>query len=159
MFLRMNNDLQIALFTIISVWLFVVSGFLVWIIKYFRNISKDVKRGNLVNVLDKVLEIERKNSNEIKRIHKEIDRIDNEKISHIQKIGLVRFNPFDELGGDHSFVLTLLNQKDSGVLITGLHTRERTRIYIKDINNGKAVRELSTEEKKSLREAIEGKSK
>lgn len=155
----MNNDLQIALFTIISVWLFVVSGFLVWIIKYFRNISKDVKRGNLVNVLDKVLEIERKNSNEIKRIHKEIDRIDNEKISHIQKIGLVRFNPFDELGGDHSFVLTLLNQKDSGVLITGLHTRERTRIYIKDINNGKAVRELSTEEKKSLREAIEGKSK
>ena len=73
--------------------------------------------------------------------------------SHIQKVGLARFNPFKELGGDHSFSLAILDSRDSGVVITSLHTRDRTRVYMKNIKKGKSDSELSAEEKKALSKA------
>ena len=72
---------------------------------------------------------------------------------HIQKVGLVRFNPFKELGGDHSFSLAILDGKDSGVVITGLHTRDRTRIYMKEVIMGESKHDLSSEEKKAVETA------
>ena len=54
---------------------------------------------------------------------------DNSKDSNaIQKINLLRFNPFDDVGGDQSFVLTLLDKDNSGVLLTSLHHRSFTRL-------------------------------
>lgn len=86
-------------------------------------------------------------------VKKRLDFLEKDGESHVQKIGLVRFNPFRELGGDHSFSLAILDGSNSGVIITGLHTRDRTRIYMKDIKKGKASLELSSEEKKALLEA------
>jgi hypothetical protein len=65
----------------------------------------------------------------------------------------VRFNPFKELGGDHSFSLAILDSHDSGIVITSLHTRDRTRVYMKDIKKGKSESELSAEEKSALTSA------
>ena len=44
---------------------------------------------------------------------------------------LIRFNPFSEVGGHHSFVLTLLDMHKNGVVLTGLHGRGLTRFYTK----------------------------
>jgi hypothetical protein len=68
-------------------------------------------------------------------------------------VGLIRFNPFNEIGGDHSFSLAILDGGDNGIIITGLHTRDRTRIYAKQVNKGKSDLELSTEEQKALLKA------
>lgn len=95
-------------------------------------------------------DISKKGFVEVKR---RLDFLEKDGESHIQKIGLVRFNPFRELGGDHSFSLSILDGNNSGVIITGLHTRDRTRIYMKDIKKGKANLELSNEEKRALLEA------
>lgn len=73
---------------------------------------------------------------------------------NVQKIGLVRFNPFNETGGDHSFSLALLDGNGNGFVMTGLHTRERTRLYIKPIRNLKSEYELSQEEQKAIKEAL-----
>ena len=83
-------------------------------------------------------------------VDKRLDFLEEDGKVHVQKIGLVRFNPFRELGGDHSFSLAILDGINSGVIITGLHTRDRTRIYMKEIKKGKASLELSSEEKKAL---------
>ncbi len=151
----MSQDILIALFTILAVWLAILTALILWIVKFFRNLSRDVKRGSLTKVLDKVLDVERKNSSDIKKLFREIKRIDTEKSFHVQKMGVVRFNPFNEMGGDHSFVLTLLDGHGTGFIITGLHTRERTRIYIKDVKKGASEYKLSVEEKKSLRDVME----
>lgn len=140
---------QILLF-IIGAWVLVLSIILIWILARTRRLTANVKRGNLVNVLDKVLETEAKNEKALTKLVKEIKRIDEEKALHIQKVGLVRFNPFNEMGGNHSFALALLDGKETGVILTGLHTRERTRVYIKYIKNGKSKYKLSNEEKKAL---------
>ena len=88
-------------------------------------------------------------------VGKRLNYLESDGKNHVQKIGMVRFNPFRELGGDHSFSLAILDGGDSGVVITGLHTRDRTRVYVKAIKKGKATLELSSEEKKALAQAIE----
>lgn len=73
----------------------------------------------------------------------------------IEKIKLIRFNPFDDIGGDQSFILVLLNKENSGILLTSLHHRSFTRIYAKTIKNGQGDNiTLSKEEKSAILKAI-----
>ena len=72
----------------------------------------------------------------------------------IQKTGVVRFNPFSEIGGDQSFSIALLNKNNDGLVITSLYTRERNRVYAKPIIKGKSQYLLSKEEKEALEKAI-----
>lgn len=142
---------------IFGIWLLGLSAALIWILVHFRRLTFDVKKGNLIKVLDKVLTQEAKNTNDLSQLAKEIRELDEEATVHVQKVGLIRFNPFNELGGDHSFALALLDGKETGVILTGLHTRERTRVYIKRIKRGRSKYALSSEEKKALEKALKGK--
>ncbi|KKR62278.1 MAG: hypothetical protein UU02_C0047G0008 [Candidatus Woesebacteria bacterium GW2011_GWA1_40_43] len=117
-----------------------------------QNLSIYIKK-----ILEKILVRGDENTKNIKELVKKIDIIDDNDRRHIQKVGLVRFNPFSELGGDHSFCLAILDDRDTGVVITGLHTRDRTRVYMKDIKNGKSSLELSAEEKKAVVDAQKSK--
>jgi len=67
----------------------------------------------------------------------------------IHKVGIIRFNPFKDIGGDQSFALAFLDGKDSGITISSLHTREGTRIYSKPILKGESEKYTLTEEEKS----------
>lgn len=71
------------------------------------------------------------------------------------KFQLNRYNPFDEVGGDQSFILCLLDNTNSGVIITSLHNRDSTRVYAKAIHNGDSVgQKMSKEEIKTLLKTI-----
>lgn len=70
-----------------------------------------------------------------------------------QKISVVRFNPFGDTGGDQSFALAVLDSHNSGYVITSIHGREGTRIYIKPVDYGKSKYTLSQEEQKALEQA------
>lgn len=67
---------------------------------------------------------------------------------------LVKFNPFAEVGGEHSFVITLLDGTKSGIILTGLHTRGLTRFYVKLVQVGKPDQKLSDEEDEGLKKAL-----
>lgn len=79
-----------------------------------------------------------------------------EEISQIsvQKVGFLRFNPFQDTGGDNSFVLVMLDRENNGVLINSLYLREGIRLYAKKIEAGKTRQQLSEEEKKVLEETV-----
>ncbi|KKQ52494.1 hypothetical protein A2865_03535 [Candidatus Woesebacteria bacterium RIFCSPHIGHO2_01_FULL_39_17] len=135
------------------VWILILSIATFWVVRFFKRLSSGVDRGNLVNILEEVIRREKINAKNLKDLRSNFFALEENSRFHIQKVGLVRFNPFRELGGDHSFSLALLNAKDTGVVITGLHTRERTRVYVKDIKKGKSELELSEEEKRALKRA------
>ena len=135
------------------VWILILSIATFWVVRFFKRLSSGVDRGNLVNILEEVIRREKINAKNLKDLRSNFFALEENSRFHIQKVGLVRFNPFKELGGDHSFSLALLNAKDTGVVITGLHTRERTRVYVKDIKKGKSELELSEEEKRALKRA------
>jgi hypothetical protein len=144
---------DIFLFIIIA-WLLGLTAVLVWIVYFFKRLTKSVKRGNLVRILDRVIKKEAENTKNVRNIYREIERIDAEGFYNFKKIGLVKFNPFKELGGDHSFAIALLDGVGSGFVLTGLHTRERTRIYLRKIIKGKSEHKLSAEEEKALIKAL-----
>ena len=75
-----------------------------------------------------------------------------------QRIGLVRFNPFEDTGGNQSFALALLDAADDGFVITSLHARSGTRIYAKALSGGRSDSALSDEETEALRLAMAGRS-
>lgn len=140
---------------IMAGWLVALTTGLILILKFFNRLSAGAKGEDLKKVLDRVLATQVENSKDLTRIDKEIKKLEEQGTLHVQKVGLVRFNPFKETGGEHSFSLALLNAKNTGIILTGLHTRERTRLYIKAIKKGKSEHELSFEEKKALTKAQE----
>ncbi len=144
---------QYIVWGVVGFWLLGLSVGVLLILKFFNQLVKKTKKGDLKRVLEKVLATEVENKKVIKMLSKEIDKLESEGQFHVQKVGLIRFNPFRETGGDHSFSIALLDGKDTGVVLTGLHTRERTRVYAKEINKGKSEHELSNEEKKAFTKA------
>ncbi len=125
----------------------------IYILVFFKKLSKGVGRSDLIKILKHLSEIEKQNSDSIRQINKVIEEIKNDASYHLQKTSLIRFNPFSEMGGDHSFTLALLDAHLTGYIITSLHTRERTRVYVKKIEKGKCGQDLSKEEKEALKKA------
>lgn len=70
-----------------------------------------------------------------------------------QKISVVRFNPFGDTGGDQSFTLAVLDAHNSGYVLTSIHGREGTRVYVKPIDYGQSKYQLSNEEKQAFTQA------
>ena len=75
-----------------------------------------------------------------------------------QRIGLVRFNPFEDTGGNQSFALALLDANGDGVVLSSLHSRTGTRVYAKAVNGGRSETALSEEETHAVRDAMAGGS-
>lgn len=86
-----------------------------------------------------------------------IDSLENKFTKSIQGIGVVRFNPFRESGGNHSFAIALIDENDDGVIISTLYARERTNVFAKRIKSGISELELTGEEKEALQKAKQGK--
>jgi hypothetical protein len=72
----------------------------------------------------------------------------------IQKVGLVRFNPFEDTGGNQSFALALTDAAGDGFVVSSLHSRTGTRVYAKAITGGRSDGALSAEEAEALRLAM-----
>jgi hypothetical protein len=71
----------------------------------------------------------------------------------VQAVGLVRFNPFEDTGGNQSFALALLDADATGIVLSSLHSRQATRVYIKSVVAGRCDAALSAEETEALRQA------
>ena len=91
---------------------------------------------------------------QIKQLYSEVKTISERSL---QKTALLRFNPFSDTGGDQSFALGMLDHTNSGVIITAIHSRENTRVYTKEINNGSSQLSLSKEENRVLSKIIKNK--
>jgi len=72
----------------------------------------------------------------------------------IQRVGLVRFNPFEDTGGNQSFALALTDAAGNGFVVSSLHSRTGTRVYAKAIADGRSDGALSEEETEALRRAM-----
>ena len=82
------------------------------------------------------------------------DRITSMSERALGKVGIVRYNPFGDTGGDQSFSLAVINNQDSGYVLTSIHGREGTRIYMKPVDGGVSTYPLAAEEQQALATAI-----
>lgn len=124
------------------------------IVNNFNQLTKNVKSGNLEDLLREHLKRINKNIKQTSQIEEELKKFKNFTKQHIQKVGFKRFNPFHETGGNQSFILALLDGKNNGVIVSSLHQRETTRVYAKLIEEGECKHKLSKEESRVLQQTI-----
>jgi hypothetical protein len=73
----------------------------------------------------------------------------------VQGVGIVRFNPFGDTGGDQSFAIALLDAQGDGLVLTSLYGRAESRIYAKPVQGGQSPYPLTAEETQAIRQARE----
>ena len=123
--------------------------------KNYKIFMKKIGNGNnidemLKNYINKVDEVSDKNE----EIVNYCKTIDNRISLCIKKVGMVRYSAFKDTGSDLSFALTLLNDKNDGVILNGIYSREMSNIYAKQVIDGKCSNKLSEEERQALEIAI-----
>jgi hypothetical protein len=96
---------------------------------------------------------------ESKRVKTRLDRITDNLLVTYQKIGIVKYDAFKEMGGKLSFVLALLNDNNDGFILNSMHSsREGCYTYVKEIIKGESFVVLADEEKLALEEAINSRN-
>lgn len=103
---------------------------------------------NRFEQVDKLLAENKKKTKEI------LDIMENLKIA-VQKVGIVKYDAFNEMGGKLSFALVMLDKENTGFVINAMHSREGCYTYIKEIIRGESYIPLGTEEKEALKKAME----
>jgi hypothetical protein len=87
----------------------------------------------------------------LNKLHHELEGLSQRSI---QKVGVIRFNPFADTGGDQSFAIALLDADGNGVVLSSLHGRADTRIFAKQVQAGRSKHALSDEEQDAIRKAL-----
>lgn len=100
-----------------------------------------------VEEIESILKVTKQNRMEIKEINKKLDR-------NYQKVGIVKYDAFNEMGGKLSFALAMLDGNNSGWVINAMHSREGCYTYIKEVVDGNSIITLSEEEEEALQMAL-----
>jgi hypothetical protein len=111
--------------------------------------GRDIEEG-IASIDKKLVAIE--NNEEL--LADAIEHIDRRLRSSIRSVEMTRFNPFEDQGGNHSFAISLVNEKGDGVVISSLYSRERMSVFAKHIKKGKSDIELTGEEQDVLAKGI-----
>ena len=151
----------VLLISVISIILLIVNY--VKLNRINKNYSEFMKKvGNGKNI-DETLKSYMEDVQKVDKLNKEIlnycENLDKTVDNCIQKIGLVRYNAFKDVGSNLSFALAILNNKNDGVVLNGIYSRDMSNIYAKPIVNGTSEYALSDEEKEAIKKAISEENK
>ena len=144
-----------GLFTVISVWLVILSVKLKKISTEKKRISSKLVRSDnaidaLSNLVSDIEELSHRQST-LTDILKKHQKMINESI---RAVGLVRYNAFQDIGGEFSFSAALLDDKGDGLIISSINGRNEGRVYTKLISEGVASSPLSVEEEEAIAKAL-----
>ncbi len=109
---------------------------------------------SLETVLGSHLERVRQVVREVDAVQARAEIIERDIRGSFGRVGLVRFNPFEDTGGNQSFALALLDGHGDGFVVSSLHSRTGTRLYAKAIAAGASETDLSEEESAALKQAL-----
>ncbi len=122
--------------------------------KRIKLFFKGKKTKDLEEVIAEQLKRTKNIEGEIKKLFKWSENLQKITDISIQKIGVVRYNPFKDTGGDQSFAIAFLDKGNNGLVISSLYSREDTRVYTKPVEKGISKYHLSEEEKKAIQKAM-----
>ena len=156
----LNNNLNTAIILGINFVLFITV-----IISYAR-ISKINKSNNefmqklgtgkdisedLNSYMDRIIALEQA----LSETHSYCTQLERKMKNCMQKVGIIRYNAYNDAGNDLSFAVALLDEKNNGVVFNGIYSREMSNIYAKPITDGKCEYNLTKEENEALNKAMD----
>jgi hypothetical protein len=118
-----------------------------------RGLTRGDEGADLEGVLGAHLEKVYAVGREVERLGTRTGALEASGLRAFQRAGLVRFNPFEDTGGNQSFALALLDREGNGLVLSSLHSRTGTRVYAKPIHGGRSEAALSEEESAAIKQA------
>lgn len=119
----------------------------------YRTLMTGVEGEDLHAAIQKHLKDVRALARRVSNLEKLGEKLAWEGNAHLQRVGLVRYNAFPDIGSNQSFSLALLDAEGNGIVLTSLYGRSESRIYAKPVVAGKSEYSLSEEEKEAIRQA------
>jgi len=154
-------DITIVFLIVLLLIVLVLIVLNAFLLLYFYNTNKKfdliLEKGKIKDLKDiflKQIEKSGEQDEKMKDIFVQLKSLENISEKTIQKTGIVRFNPFSDLGGNQSFVITLLDKNNNGFVISSLFIKEGSRVYAKAIKEGKSDHILSKEEQVAVEKAM-----
>lgn len=139
---------------VVLIWLSVLT-YLIWKEKrYLGELFPKDSKGDIRVKFEEVLTVLAETQRRDQILNRNIRQIAKDGLNHIQKIAVLRYNPYQDTGGDQSFSIAMLDGIGSGFILTSLHTRAGTRVYTKNIVEGKCDLKLSMEEEEVVEKAF-----
>lgn len=161
LFNKLNLDMGYVVIGMAAVLLITFILLMVFVVKYTK-LQKNYKKFMMTsdgNSIEKELQIKFNKVNsvasKIRVIEDRLDGIDETLVKTYQKMGIVKYDAFKEMGGKLSFSLALLNQDNTGILISSMHSREGCYTYTKEIIKGESFVLLADEEREALDQAMQ----
>ena len=111
-----------------------------------KDISEDIN-----SYMERIIALEEA----LSETHSYCKQLENKVKNCMQKIGIVRYNAYNDAGNDLSFAVALLDEKNNGIVFNGIYSREMSNIYAKPIVGGKCKYNMTKEENEALNKAIE----
>lgn len=147
-----NGTVVLSIF--FGVWLVLLTVWFYRIYRHYNNLTHGVSGIGLQDTLESLMTSVRQVKKSATQTEDQVRFLTLDGKRHIQKIGIVRFNPFSDTGGSQSFTMALLDNEECGIVMTSLYARTGNRWYVKEIRQGQGVSmELSKEEQAAIRAA------
>jgi hypothetical protein len=119
-----------------------------------ESLTRGGDEASLEDVLGSHLDRVRQVVQDVESVSARTTSVERELLGAFSRVGLVRFNPFEDTGGNQSFALALLDGNGDGFVVSSLHARAGTRLYAKAVAKGSSDSALSDEEGEALRQAM-----
>lgn len=137
-------------------WLTFISIYTLMAVSHYKNLTKGTNKKNLHELLELILNRQEQNAKNLSQITKEMDSFRDSQKRFLTKYALIRFNPFEDVGGDQSFAFALLDSTNNGIVVSSLHSRGGTKIYAKPVISAKSQDySFSKEEKEVVEKAAQ----
>ena len=139
---------------VFALWISAITVFLIRMIRHYNRLTGGANTRTLKDVLEDMLKKDAECRADIRKLQEVVAALASDGQYHVQRIGVVRFNPFADTGGAQSFTMAILDKKDNGVVMTSLYGRTGNRWYVKEVAQGAGIGvELSQEEKSAIQKA------
>ncbi|OGE74564.1 MAG: hypothetical protein A3K06_01350 [Candidatus Doudnabacteria bacterium RIFCSPHIGHO2_01_52_17] len=129
-------------------------GWLAYLELRLRRVFGGKRAGDLEEVLRAVAKELRELDASRDEVEKYLETVEKRLRRSVQHVGIVRFNPFEDAGGDQSFAIAVLDESKNGIVISSLYGRGMSRIYAKPLEKAASRYQLSEEEKRAIAEAL-----
>lgn len=157
----MSLTIALVILGILLVLVIVWVGLISYNLGLIRRSQRILTRGMTDNTLQEILaqHFVRVDGLEdrIAQNERNIDILHNIQLQAVQRIGLIRYDAFSDMGGELSFALALLNEHGDGIVISTITGRAENRTYAKQVNAGRAVIQPSAEETAAIKQAMGGR--
>jgi hypothetical protein len=144
----------IAAVVVLGIWVAWLQRSEALLRRRLRRVLPQGESGGIDEILDRQLkrvESLTERVDALNKLHHELEHLSQRTI---QKVAVIRYNPFSDTGGDQSFAIALLDSLGNGVVLSSLHSRTDTRVFAKPVQSGRSRYQLSDEEQDAIKKAL-----